>query len=298
MFKMMNEARIGVGLGAAMLALAGFHYALDYCATRRQGRPLGDRNPEQPAVPIDQHPDVKHMLLAQKAYAEGSLGLCLYCALLVDRHQRHADPATRQESAVLLDVLTPVAKAFPSAYGPKANDLAIQCLGGYGYTRDYPVEQYYRDNRLNPIHEGTNGIQALDLLGRKLTRDGGASYRALRAVIDTDLRDGDAETVTVAAAWARIDRAVKTLLDAFAAGHAVASLANASAFLDAFGLAVIAWRLGVQARSAKRHGRDSARGRRQALKWFVAVELPRIGPLLELVERRDPVAAETDAAWL
>src|SRR5262249_29335477 len=147
MFKMMNEARIGVGLGGAMLALAGFHYALDYCATRRQGRPLGDKNPDQPPVPIDQHPDVKHMLLAQKAYAEGSLGLCLYCAQLVDAHQRHADEAARKQSGVLLDLLTPVAKAFPSAYGPKANDLAIQCLGGYGYTRDYPVEQYYRDNR-------------------------------------------------------------------------------------------------------------------------------------------------------
>ncbi len=301
MFKMMNEARIGVGMGAAMLALAGFHYALDYCATRRQGRPLGDRDPEQPPVPIDQHPDVKHMLLAQKAYAEGSLGLCLYCALLVDRHQRHADEAARRQSAALLDLLTPVAKAFPAAYGPKANDLAIQCLGGYGYTRDYPVEQYYRDNRLNPIHEGTNGIQALDLLGRKLTRDGGQAYRALRAAIDADLAvEIDGETQAVFASWRRIDAAVVAILDAFKAGHAAETLANASAFLDAFGLGVIAWRLLVQARAAEKSGRDapSARGRRQALKWFVAVELPRVAPQLDLVTRRDPVAAETDAAWL
>ncbi len=166
---------------------------------------------------------------------------CLYCAQLIDTHQRHVDASVRQQSAVLLDLLTPVAKAFPSAYGPKANDLAIQCLGGYGYTRDYPVEQYYRDNRLNPIHEGTNGIQALDLLGRKLIRDDGGSYRALRAVIDLDLQDGNPESVAVAASWKRIDASVKTIFAAFTRGHAAETLANASAFLDAFSLAVIAW---------------------------------------------------------
>lgn len=301
MFKMMNEARIGVGLGASMLALAGFHYALDYCATRRQGRPLGDRNPEQPAIPIDRHPDVKHMLLAQKAYAEGSLGLCLYCAQLVDRQQRHPDETTRRQSAMLLDLLTPVAKAFPSAYGPKANDLAIQCLGGYGYTRDYPVEQYYRDNRLNPIHEGTNGIQALDLLGRKLTRDGDEAYRLLRATVDRDLTDrADGEGRAVAACWGRLDAAVDAVLQTFKAGHGTDALANASAFLDAFALAIIAWRLLAQARAAEESGRDAlgARGRRQALKWFAAVELPRVAPQLAMVERCDPVASETEASWL
>lgn len=303
MFRMMNEARIGVGLGASSLALAGFHYSLDYAATRRQGRPLGDKRPDLPPLPIDQHPDVKHMLLAQKAYAEGSLGLCLYCAHLVDRHLHHPDAKTREQSGTLLDILTPVAKAWPSAYGPKANDLAIQCLGGYGYTRDYPVEQLYRDNRLNPIHEGTNGIQALDLLGRKLARDEGTGYRALRQLIDRDLvaAGEDAEAQAIGAAWQRVDAAIGHALDTTRAGQGPALLANASAFLEAFGHAIIAWRLLVQARAAERKataGAGGAQGRRQALKWFVAMELARIAPLLELVGRCDPVAAQTDAAWL
>jgi butyryl-CoA dehydrogenase len=305
MFKMMNEARIGVGLGAAMLALAGFHYSLDYCTTRRQGRLIGDKRPDLPPVPIDQHPDVKHMLLAQKAYAEGSLGLCLYCANLVDQ-RLDSDPARRDLSIALLEILTPVAKAWPSAYGPKANDLAIQCLGGYGYTRDYPVEQLYRDNRLNPIHEGTNGIQALDLLGRKLTRDGGASYRVLRRIIDQDLSmaGDDGEAKAVVAIWQRIDLSVERVVEAFGAGRSAALLANASAFLEAFGHAVIAWRLLVQARVAEDMAAtgqgdvDGARGRRQAVKWFVAMELPRVEPLLDLVDRCEAVAAETVAAWL
>jgi alkylation response protein AidB-like acyl-CoA dehydrogenase len=305
MFKMMNEARIGVGLGASMLALAGFHYSLDYCATRRQGRAIGDKRPDLPPIPIDQHPDVKHMLLAQKAYAEGSLGLCLYCANLIDQRQ-HPDPAQQSKSDILLEILTPVAKAWPSAYGPKANDLAIQCLGGYGYTRDYPVEQLYRDNRLNPIHEGTNGIQALDLLGRKLTRDGGEGYRRLRQIIDLDLmaQKNDKEARTVRAAWQRIDKAVDVAIAKTEAGHAPELLANASAFLEAFGHATIAWRLLVQAQAAERTAtagrgdKGGARGRRQALKWFTVMELPRVEPLLDLVDRCEAVAAETQAAWL
>lgn len=303
MFKMMNEARIGVGLGASALALAGFHYSLDYCATRRQGRALGDKRSDLPPVPINRHPDVKHMLLAQKAYSEGSLGLCLYCAHLVDQRD-HAEPAAARRSEALLDILTPVAKAWPSAYGPKANDLAIQCLGGYGYTRDYPVEQLYRDNRLNPIHEGTNGIQALDLLGRKVMSNGGADYRLLRQAVAADLAaaQGDPEAAEIAAAWHHLDRSVEAALAS--AERSVAVLANASLFLEAFGHATIAWRLLMQARAAARAvaaGRGdsaAARGRRQALKWFIAVELPRVAAMLDLVERCDPVAVETDPAWL
>ena len=166
MFHMMNEARIGVGMAATMLGMAGYHASLDYAKNRPQGRPMGPagKDPAQPPVRIIEHADVKRMLLAQKAYCEGALALELYCARLVDE-QHTADAATADDARLLLEVLTPIAKSWPSEWCLEANSLAIQIHGGYGYTRDFPVEQYWRDNRLNMIHEGTHGIQAMDLLG-------------------------------------------------------------------------------------------------------------------------------------
>ncbi|SCC93964.1 Acyl-CoA dehydrogenase domain protein [Thiomonas sp. X19] len=182
MFHMMNEARIGVGLAAAMLGMAGFDASLAYARQRPQGRPVGPagKDPSQPPVAIIEHADVKRMLLAQKAYAEGALALELYCARLVDEH-RTGDETPARDAGLLLEVLTPIAKSWPSEWCLEANSLAIQVHGGYGYTRDFPVEQYWRDNRLNMIHEGTHGIQALDLLGRKVVMEGGAGPAMLAA---------------------------------------------------------------------------------------------------------------------
>ncbi|MFZ9434493.1 MAG: acyl-CoA dehydrogenase family protein, partial [Burkholderiaceae bacterium] len=156
MFHMMNEARIGVGLAAAMLGMAGYEASLAYARQRPQGRPIGPagKDPQRPQVSIIEHADIKRMLLAQKAYCEGALALELYCARLVD--ELHTGPeASREEARLLLEVLTPIAKSWPSEWCLEANSLAIQVHGGYGYTRDFPVEQYWRDNRLNMIHEGT-----------------------------------------------------------------------------------------------------------------------------------------------
>ncbi|MEL6180436.1 MAG: acyl-CoA dehydrogenase family protein, partial [Myxococcota bacterium] len=179
MFHMMNEARIGVGLGAAALGCAGYRFSLNYARERPQGRLPWNKGPASPPVPILEHPDVRRMLLAQKAWSEGGLALCLYCARLVDEMKSVDNDATRDALSMLLDILTPIAKAWPSEYALEANKLAIQVLGGYGYSTEYPVERLYRDNRLNAIHEGTNGIQALDLLGRKVTMRQGAAFRLL-----------------------------------------------------------------------------------------------------------------------
>ena len=167
MFHMMNEARIGVGLGAVMLGYAGYEASVQYARQRNQGRSLSPsgKDAAQPQIPIIEHADVKRMLLAQKSYVEGGLALSLYCARLVDE-QHTGDPDAAREAQLLLEVLTPIAKSWPSEWCLEANSLAIQVHGGYGYTRDFAVEQYWRDNRLNMIHEGTHGIQALDLLGR------------------------------------------------------------------------------------------------------------------------------------
>ena len=170
MFHMMNEARVGVGSGAMALGYTGYLKSLQYARERPQGRPVAAKDPTAPQVPILAHPDVRRMLLAQKCYVEGGLALVLYCGRLLDEETTADSAAERERAHLLLDTLTPIAKSWPSQWCLEANSLAIQVLGGYGYTREYDVEQHYRDNRLNPIHEGTHGIQGLDLLGRKVVQ--------------------------------------------------------------------------------------------------------------------------------
>ncbi|MEC9344240.1 MAG: acyl-CoA dehydrogenase family protein, partial [Pseudomonadota bacterium] len=193
MFLMMNEARISVGTGAVMSGYVGYLNSLDYARSRPQGRLPDSKDPDSSPVMIAEHADVRRMLLAQKAYVEGALSLCLFAARLVDDQATHPDEAARADAELLLELLTPVVKAWPSEFCLEANKLAMQVLGGYGYTRDYPLEQLYRDNRLNAIHEGTNGIQAIDLLGRKVRFRNGSALavfeQAVRADIDAAFRD-------------------------------------------------------------------------------------------------------------
>jgi alkylation response protein AidB-like acyl-CoA dehydrogenase len=176
MFHMMNEARIGVGLAATAVGYTEYLQAVSYARTRLQGRPASRERGSRRSLaemPIISHPDVRRMLLAQKSYVEGALALGLYCSRLVDETLSAPTEADRDQARLLLEVLTPIAKSWPSQWCAEANSLAIQVHGGYGYTRDYNIEQLYRDNRLNSIHEGTHGIQALDLLGRKVIPEGG-----------------------------------------------------------------------------------------------------------------------------
>src|SRR5665213_1245917 len=187
MFHMMNEARIAVGAGAAALSLAAYEYSLHYAKERPQGRRLTDKDPQAPPVAIVEHADVRRMLLAQKAIAEGSLGLVLYCSHLVDTATAALEPRERDDANLLLDVLTPVAKTWPSERGIESTSLAIQVRGGYGYSPEYPVERHFRDQRLNPIHEGTTGIQGLDLLGRKLRLHGGAGLQVFLDAIAREI---------------------------------------------------------------------------------------------------------------
>src|SRR6202008_1544956 len=183
MFHMMNEARIGVGMCATVVGMTGYLHALDYARNRPQGRHPAQKDPAQPQLPIIEHTDVRRMLLAQKAYVEGGLGLVLYSARLVDEQQTAETPEAREHAARLLDFLTPITKSWPSQWCVEANSLAIQVHGGYGYTREYNVEQFYRDNRLNAIHEGTHGIHGLDLLGRKVAAQDGALFKAISAEV-------------------------------------------------------------------------------------------------------------------
>lgn len=282
MFHMMNEARIGVGAGAAALGWAGYRESLAYAKERRQGRPLDERDPVSPPVPIINHSDVRRMLLAQKAYVEAAVGLCLYAARLVDVRDAHPDATARADAGLLLDVLTPVAKSWPSQWGVEANSLAVQIHGGYGYTRDYPVEQYFRDNRLNPIHEGTHGIQALDLLGRKVVMSDGRGFQLLCAAIRGSAANPPSELAELATrlldAVLRMEQTTQTLVAARMTAGLNVALGNASAYLDAVGHVAAAWRLYVHAATASRVGCDPAfvQGEIAACRWFFAWELPKV----------------------
>jgi butyryl-CoA dehydrogenase len=302
MFHMMNGARIGVGAGAAALAYTGYQKTLGYARTRPPGRPVGAKDPAAPQVMITEHADVRRMLLAQKSYAEGAMGLVLYCARLVDEQHTAGRAEERERARLLLEVLTPIAKSWPSQWCLEANSLALQVHGGYGYTREYDVEQHYRDNRLNPIHEGTHGIQALDLLGRKAVMDGGAGLRLLgEAVTGTVTRaaaaGGEAAALgaLVEGAWSRVVRATGRV---WSGGDVPRALAHATTYLEAVGHVVLAWLWLDQLLATGDRQDDFHRGKRQAARYFLRHELPRTGPQFDLLESGDTTVLDTDPRWL
>jgi alkylation response protein AidB-like acyl-CoA dehydrogenase len=296
MFHMMNEARIGVGLGATMCGVAGYLNSLQYARDRRQGRAADAKDPAAPQIPIIEHADVRRLLLTQKAYVEGALALCLFCAHLVDQQRTATDDAHRTHVGLLLDILTPIAKSWPSEFCLEANKHAIQVLGGYGYTRDFPLERLYRDNRLNAIHEGTHGIQGLDLLGRKVVIDNSAALHALGAEIQSTITQSPTELATeataLAAAWQRTLSLTQHLVAARAT-QPKAALADATLYLDMFGHVIIAWmwlkQASVAVAALAQSPTDSAfyNGKRAACRFFFTRELPKTAAQADLLARLD-----------
>ncbi len=310
MFHMMNEARIGVGLGAIMLGSAGYRYSLQYARERRQGRHPDQKDPTTPPVAIIEHADVRRMLLQQKAYTEGALALAVYAAMLVDEKDQAADVGARREAHLLLELLTPIVKAWSADWCLKANDLAIQVLGGYGYTREYPVEQLWRDNRLNPIHEGANGIQGIDLLGRKVMMENGAALqRLLREIASTASAAGavtelSGHATALSQAAALVVSTTATLGAAMARGEIRPALANASRYLTMVGQVVMAWtwlRLALAAQSAApaTHAeRDFYAGKLAACRYFFDHELPTVEHDARLLSALDACVLDTRPEWL
>ena len=299
MFHMMNEARIGVGLAATMLGMAGYEASLDYAKNRPQGRPVAGgthkvvKDAAQSQVRIIEHADIKRMLLAQKSYCEGALALELYCAKLVD--EQHTGTAENADEArLLLEVLTPIAKSWPSEWCLEANSLAIQIHGGYGYTRDFPVEQYWRDNRLNMIHEGTHGIQGMDLLGRKVLMEEGRGVKLLaarmmataqKAQAFPDLAE-DAKALTAA-----LQKVTQATQSAWSTGQPQEALANAVPYLQAFGHLVLAWIWLDVSASCSGEASPKQTGRQAAATYFYRYELPKIDAWLNVVGNRDMTCA-------
>lgn len=306
MFHMMNEARIGVGIGATMLGYAGFEASLDYARQRPQGRRFAAagekpaKDAATPQVPIIEHADVRRMLLAQKAIVEGALALGLYCARLLDE-QRTGSTEAAADASLLLEMLTPIVKSWPSEWALEANSLAIQVLGGYGYTRDFPVEQYWRDNRLNMIHEGTHGIQGMDLLGRKVIMHGGKGLQLLGLRMQDTLaraRRIEALSEHAEALGQALQRVAAATQAAWITPEPAIALANATPYLQAFGHTVLAW-IWLEQAVAASQGEPSnlRRGKLAAARYFYRYELPKIDAWLAVVATRDDTCLGMSPEW-
>jgi len=310
MFSMMNEARVGVGLGGASLGYTGYLHSLDYARERPQGRHPQNKDPTSPQVPIVEHADIKRLLLAQKAAAEGAMALVLYCAYLLDLQRTESDPAELTRLGLLLDLLTPIAKSWPGEFCLEANKHALQILGGAGYTRDYPIERFYRDNRLNPIHEGAHGIHGVDLLGRKVTMDEGAAFKAFTVEVENTIAEArpidllDEYAGQLAETIRELEVTTEELIKVRDLGEVTLFLANAGIYLDTFGHVVIAWMWLKQSIEAARRLDDSNEGDRafyhgklQACQYFYRYEFNKVPERLSLLASTDDTCLAMRDEW-
>jgi len=288
MFQMMNEARLMVGLASCAIASAAYYAALDYTGNRLQGRPVTQKDPGTQQIPIIEHADVKRMLLFQKSIVEGSLSLVLQCSMYADL-KKVSEGEEKETYSLLLDLLTPVAKAFPSEYGISAVNAAIQCFGGYGYCQDFPVEQYLRDIRIHTIHEGTTGIQGMDLLGRKLVMKNGKAallfvtevnqtLQAARNIPDLSYVSGELEK-----AMKELEAVAGFLFQTAGEKGVDVYLSDATLFLEFYSLIVISWQWLIQGIEASNqlsetHSKKDIlflKGKITTMEYFFRYELPK-----------------------
>ena len=303
MFQMMNEARIMVGLNATATASAAYHESLAYALERKQGRKLGTRGGDQ--VSIIEHADVRRMLLRQKAIIEGSLALIGTVARYADISDHGASDEERERAGLLLNLLTPITKTFPAERGFEATTLAVQVLGGYGYTSEYLPEAYMRDQKLNTLHEGTNAIQSMDLLGRKVMAKGGAPLRALAEEIGSTIaraRDAGCDSELCAAieeAVATVGATTMELGKRGMAGDADGMLGHSWDYLDMFATLVIGWQwlnMAAVARTApiseeRRLATDAA------ARYWIRTEIPRISHLANLCRTNEDSYITAEPEW-
>jgi len=304
MFQMMNEARIMVGTNAAATASVAYQEALRYALDRRQGRSVTAPDPTSAQVQLVEHADVRRMLLRQKAIVEGALCLIGTTARYADLAEHETDPQAKQSAKLVCDLLTPIAKTFPAEKGYEVNVLAVQIHGGYGYSSEYLPEALLRDQKLNSIHEGTTGIQSLDLLGRKVVAGGGAAFAALRDDVMRDL-----QRAREAGVESNVIDPLGTAFDCMAAltlalgsrglqGDVDGMLSHANDYLDALSTVVNSWMWLKMVTAAAGRDSDFAKGLRQAALYWANTELPRVGVLAALCESAERSYLDLDPAWL
>ena len=300
MFQMMNEARIGVGMGAAAMASAAYYASLDYATVRKQGRKIQEKDPDHPPVPIIEHADVKRMLLFQRSVVEGSLSLLLQCSKYVDMVKVGSDEE-KQKYALLLDLLTPVAKSYPSETGILAISQGLQCFGGSGYCDDYPLEQYYRDARIHPIHEGTTGIHGIDLLGRKIRMNGGQAFALYLEEVETAMSEAmkmpalGPYALELSSFLEKLKQVTAHLADIQKEQGIEHALADATLYLELFGIIAVAWQWLIQATiivkaldgESSGTEKDFYQGKFYTFRYFFAYELPKAEGLINRLSHTD-----------
>lgn len=314
MFQMMNEARVGVGMNAVSIGTAAYYASLSYARERPQGRVISEKDPGKPQTPIIRHADVKRMLLFQKAVLEGSLGLLLQCSQYADvAHAAEGDE--RDRAALLLDLLTPVAKSYPSEMGCLTTSAAVQILGGAGYTTDFPVEQFYREARIHPIHEGTTGIHGLDLLGRKVTMQGGRAVHywveeVQKTIAEASQHDELKPLVdALTQALGQLDTVTRHLLGLMPT-NTEAALSDATLYLELFGIINIAWQWLRQANVATHRligqnlpdalsddDQNFYNGKRMTARYFFEYELVKVRSLAKRLQSTNHVTVEMREEW-
>jgi alkylation response protein AidB-like acyl-CoA dehydrogenase len=311
MFQMMNETRIEVGMGAAAMATAAYYASLDYAMERKQGRGVSEKDPAQPQIPIINHADVKRMLLFQRAVVEGSVSLVMQCSRYVDM-QKVCSPEDQEKYQLLLEILTPVAKTYPSEMGILSISQGLQCFGGSGYCDDYPLEQYYRDARIHPIHEGTTGIHGMDLLGRKVTMLQGKAFglyqKEVQGTIDEAKKHSALEPYgrQLTAALEKLKGVTYHLVGTAKDKGPDYFLADATIYLELFGIIAIAWQWLLQAIAIQdalekelSEGEDNFyKGKLYAFRYFFSYELPKIEGLAQRLNNNDGLTIEMKNEWL
>jgi len=306
MFTMMNGARLGVGMQGLGLAEVSYQNAVAYARERLQGRAArGPTPPNAEADPIIVHPDVRRMLMTMKAYIEGMRALAYWVGMLIDIEERHPDVAKREEATDLVALMTPVIKAFCTDVGFEITNLALQCFGGHGYIREYGVEQFVRDARIAQIYEGTNGVQAMDLLGRKVPDDNGRLVKRFLGVAERDLAEA-AKVPTLRVMAERVHDALQTLVQITGTVMARAERdpdeigAAAADYLRMFGLVATGW-MWIRMASvavAKSGGGAASESKVDTATFYVMKLLPQVHALAAQIEAgADPVMALDAAAF-
>ncbi|MFH0729765.1 MAG: acyl-CoA dehydrogenase [Pseudomonadota bacterium] len=309
MFKMMNEARIEVGMGATGMATAAYYAALEYCKERAQGRKTGQKNSELPPVLIIEHADVKRMLLFQRAIAEGALSLIIQCSKYVDL-QKMTDGEEKEKYSLLLDLLTPIVKSYASEMAIQSISQGIQCLGGSGFCQDYPLEQYYRDCRIHPIHEGTTAIQGMDLLGRKILMKEGKAYEGYLVEVRQAIQQAKEYPELfpyagkLADAVEKLESLTGYLQQVLREKGVEIYLADATLYLEYFGIICIAWQWLLQGISIRKAlaqectGMDRLfyQGKFATMQFFYEYELPKTLGLEECLRKADCLTVSIDSS--
>lgn len=302
MFQMMNEARIGVGLQATSISSAAYYNALDYANVRLQGRKLTEKDPAKPQIPIIQHADVKRLLLFQKSIVEGSLALCMQACVYLDKW-RTTEGEEKEENFLKLELLTPVAKSYPAEMSILSTSAGLQVFGGYGFTKEYMAELFFRETRIHTLHEGTTAIHGMDLLGRKLSMAGGKGVMLLFQEIMQDIQKAQEHEQLKAYAESLSQRLMKLqeltmhLMGVAQKEGAEVYLSDASLYLELFGILGVAWQwlkmgtiaLQVQAAGGKGYTIEFLQSKQHALQYYFEYELVKTDGLFKRLKSSNRV---------